>query len=60
MTYYDICTYVYKQNFKKSMKKCYAKHTDQLYFKIRFLKHDLHSGGNWLIHDTTHHKDNQL
>ena len=28
--------------------------------KIDFQKVDQHAGGKWLIHDTKHHKDNQL
>ena len=30
------------------------------YFKLDFQKVDQHIGGNMLIHDTIHHKDNQL
>ena len=28
--------------------------------KVDFQKVDQHAGGKWLIHDTKHHKDNQL
>ena len=30
------------------------------HFKLDFQKVDQHTGGNWLIHGTKHHKDNQL
>ena len=30
------------------------------HFKLDFEKVDQHTGGNWLIYGTKHHKDNQL
>ena len=30
------------------------------HFKLDFHKVDQHTGGKWLIHGTTHHKDTQL
>ena len=38
----------------------YIKLTNQMPPKTNFEKVDHHTGGKWLIHDTKHHKGNQL
>ena len=55
-----IIAYVKTHTQKKYYLLCQTYSPTVFFFKFDFQKVDQHAGGNWLIHDTKRHKDNQL
>ena len=60
MMYQDIYNCIYQKKKNQDLQSIMSNLQPNCCLKVDFQKVDQHTTGQWLIHDTKRHKDNQL